>query len=197
MTGSDVARTPHDPPAPSRAPERPTLRDKPGAPVIVAQSAPVVVRLAQTAWILSLLAGAFAVVYAFVIRTAQLPAIADAIRGVDDSRAAPTYESAADILFWSVFGAIIAATLLQLTFLVSFSNRKPHLRWWMLGIIVVQLGILLLTRELVAIGERGEPLALILLAQIGLGILGLLLSLLPPALRWSARRHDVGTFSAT
>lgn len=203
MTSSDVARMPGgvegadvpSTPASARAPERPSLRDKPGAPVIVALPAPLVVRIAQTAWILSLLAGAFAVVYAFIIRVAQLPDIAEAIRGVDGSRAAETYDTAADILFWSVFGTVIALTLVQLTFIVSFSNRRPRMRWWLFGTLVVQCGVLLLTRELVAIGERGQPLVLGLVAQIGLGTIALLVSLLPPALRWTARRHDVSTFS--
>ncbi len=173
------------------APPRPPLTGKEGAPVIVQLPAPFVVRLSQVAWVLSLLAGSAAVVYLVVIRQAQLPDIADLVRGVDDSRAEDTYELASDIIFWSVFGVLVTVIALQIAFQVSFANRRPKVRWWLFGTVVVQAGVYLLTRELVAIGERGVPLDRLLQAQLGLAVIGLLLSVLPPALSWSARRVDV------
>lgn len=176
---------------PASAPPRPSLGGKEGAPVLVKLPAPFVVRLSQVAWVLSLIAGAAAVVYLFVIRQAQLPDIADLVRAVDDSRADDTYTVAADIIYWSVFGVLIAIIALQITFQVSFANRRPNVRWWLFGTFVVQCGVYLLAREMVAIGERGVPLNRLLQAQLALAAIGLLLSVLPPALKWSARRLDV------
>lgn len=173
------------------APPRPSLGGKEGAPVLVKLPAPVVVRLSQVAWVLSLAAGAAAVVYLFVIRQAQLPDVADLVRAVDDSRAEDTYTLAADIIFWSLFGVLVAIIALQITFQVSFANRRPNVRWWLFGTFLAQCGVYLLARELVAIGDRGIPLDRLLQAQLALAAIGLLLSVLPPALKWSARRLDV------
>jgi len=132
-----------------------------------------------------------AIVYLFVIRQAQLPDIADLARTVDGSRADATYTTVADILFWSVFTPLVAIILAQVAMQVSFAGRRPNVRWWQFGSILFQGGVLLIARELVIFGDRGLPLERILLIQLALAALGLLISLLPPALRWTARQHDI------
>ncbi|WP_125131225.1 hypothetical protein [Microbacterium sp. 10M-3C3] len=174
------------------APARPPLSGKEGAPIIVKRPAPASVRMSQLSWVLSLAVSAFAVVYLFVIRTPQLPEIVEIIRGVDGSRADETYETAADIVFWVVFGAFVALWLVQVTLLVSFSNRRPNTRWWLLGTLLFQGLAFLACRELVALGQRGAPLVQIQLLALGLAVVGLLFAALPGALRWTARQHDVG-----
>lgn len=178
------------PPLPDK-PARPSLQDKAAAPVIVKLPAPFFVRASQVAWFLSLLAGAAAIVYLFVIRQTQLPLIADMARAVDATRAEATYTSAADIIFWSVFALAVTVVFLQIVFQVSFSNRRPHARWWQFGSILFQAGLVLIARQMIAVGERGVLLDQILLIQLGLAVFGLLLSLLPQALRWTARQHDI------
>ncbi|MDN3497418.1 hypothetical protein QL996_15870 [Planococcus sp. APC 4015] len=173
------------------APGRPSLSGKAGAPVLVKLPPPFAVRLSQIAWVLSLVAGAVVVVYMFVIRQAQLPAIIELVRAVDATRAEATYTTAADIIFWAVFTPAVAIVLVQIALQVSFANRRPNVRWWLFGTVLFQAGVLLIAREFVAFGERGAPLDRIMLIQLGLAALGLLISLLPPALRWTARRHDV------
>lgn len=173
------------------APGRPSLTGKDAAPVLVKLPPPVVVRISQVAWLTSLLAGGVAIVYLFVIRQAQLPEIADLVRAVDGSRADATYTTTADIIFWSIFTPLVAIVLAQVAMQVSFANRRPNVRWWQFGSILFQGGVFLLAREMVVFGDRGLPLERILLIQLGLAVFGLLISLLPPALRWTARRHDI------
>lgn len=172
-------------------PARPSLARKEAAPVIVRVPAPVSVRLSQLFWVLSLLVGAVAVVYLFVIREPVLPEIAGLVEGVDASRAEETYTTAADIVYWTGFGTLVAVLLVELTALVSFSNRRRGARWWLLGALVVQAIAFLAVRELIALGDRAVPLERILLIQLGLAVFALLLSALPGALRWTARQHDV------
>lgn len=172
-------------------PQRPPLSNKQSAPVLVKVPPPFVVRISQLLWVLSLLVGGIAVVYLFIIRTQQLPDIADVVRNVDESRVEATYTTVADIIYWSIFGALVGLLLVQITLLVSFSSRRPNVRWWQLGTVFAHAGVFLLARELVAIGERGTPLTRMLLLQLGLAALGLLFSALPAALHWTARRHDV------
>lgn len=179
------------------APARPSLSDKPAAPVLVSLPAPVSVRLSQLCWVLSLAIGAVAIIYVFVIRQQQLPDIVAVIQGVDESRAEATYQTAADILYWSVFGAMVLVLLLQIVYLVSFSNRRPHARWWLLGTVLVQSGVLLVCREMIAVGDRGVPLEQAMLVQLGLAVLALAWAALPGALRWTARRHDVRRVGAS
>lgn len=174
-----------------KAPGRPSLTGKEAAPVLVKLPPPFFVRLSQIAWVLSLVAGGVAIAYLFVIRQAQLPAIADLVRSVDSSRADVTYTTAADIVFWSVFAPLAVIVLAQIAMQVSFANRRPNVRWWQLGSLLFLGGVYLIARELVAFGERGQPLERILFIQLGLAALGLLLSLLPQALSWTARKHDV------
>ncbi|HWI31682.1 MAG TPA: hypothetical protein VNT50_09315 [Microbacterium sp.] len=204
MTSSDIERTDRTPagedrPDPRGArpetgreiPARPALTGKEAAPVIVKRPAPFSVRLSQLFWVLSLAVGAAAVVYLFVIRQAQLPEIQKVVRAVDPSRVEDTYKTAADIIYWSSFGVLVALMLVQVTLLVSFSNRRPNARWWLFGTFLVLAGVVLVVREMVAVGDRGVPLERLLLAQLGLALLALLVSVLPPALRWTARQHDV------
>ncbi|GAA5038168.1 hypothetical protein ACFQRL_01330 [Microbacterium fluvii] len=185
------AAPPPPPPAPKAAPERPPMADKAAAPVLVKLPPPFTVRLAQFWWVLSITVGIAAIVYLFIIRVMQLPDIAAAVEKVDGSRAEATYETTADIVFWSVFAALVAVALTQIALLVAFSNRRPKVRWWQLFTVMVLTVVLLLGRELVMMGDRGKPLELLLLSQLALSVLALLCSVLPPALRWSARRHDV------
>jgi hypothetical protein len=173
------------------APARPSLSNKAAAPVLVKLPAPASVRLSQLCWVLSLAVGAAGIVYLFIIRQQQLPEIVGVIKGVDGTRADATYETAADILYWSVFGALVGIVLVQIALLVSFSNRRPKMRWWLLGTTLLLGAVFLVCRELVALGDRGVPLVRVLLIQLGLAVLGLLFGALPRALHWTARKHDV------
>ena len=103
-----------------------------------------------------------------------------------------TYATAADIVFWSVFAPLVVdRARCRSRMQVSFANRRPNVRWWQLGSVLFLGGVFLIARELVAFGERGRPLEQILSVQLGLAALGLLISLLPQALRWTARKHDI------
>lgn len=172
-------------------PQRPPLHNPNTAPVLTKLTPPFSVRVSELCWILSFFAGGFAVVYFFVIRKEQLPLISDAVRTVDATRSDQTYSTASDIIFWSVFGVMVAMLLLQITLLVSFMARRPQMRWWQLLTWVVQVATLAVSLDIALTGERAAPLRLILAAQCGLVLLALLASVMPKALAWSARQHDV------
>ena len=152
---------------------------------------PISIRLSQLLWILSLAVGAFSVVYFFIIREEQLPLMADVVRGVTEGRSEESYATAADILFWSLFGAMVGILLIQITLLVSFMGRRPRVRWWQLGTLLVQVLVLLLSLELVASGSDGQFMRQLLTVQVVLVALALLVSTLPGAIAWSARGVDV------
>ncbi|MFC8682710.1 hypothetical protein ACFT30_14430 [Microbacterium ureisolvens] len=173
------------------APARPSLANPNTAPVLTKLAPPFSVRTAQFFWIISFFVGGFAVVYFFIIRKEQLPLIVEAVRAVDPARNEQTYTTAADIVYWSVFSVIVGVLLVQITLLVSFMARRPHMRWWQLLTWVVQVVTLAIALDLAFTGERAEPLRLILAAQSGLVLLALLSSVMPKALAWSARKHDV------
>lgn len=173
------------------APARPPLASDNAAPVLTNLTPPFSIRMAQFFWILSFLAGAFAVVYSFIIRQHQLPLIKDAVRAVDPARSEDTYTIAADIIYWSVFALVVAVLLVQITLLVSFMGRRPNIRWWQLLTLVIQVLVLLLAMDLAMTGERAQPLRLVIAAQCVLVAIALLWSVLPKGLAWSARKHDV------
>ncbi|MDQ1137854.1 uncharacterized membrane protein YhaH (DUF805 family) [Microbacterium sp. SORGH_AS 1204] len=185
------APPPYEPPAKAAKPERPALHDKAAAPVMVKMPPPAGVRLAQICWVLSLVVGAIAVGYLFVIRQSIDPDIEAIVREVDASRPAETVSTAADIVFWCVFGALVTVLLVQITSLVSFNNRRNNARWWMLGVLLLLAVTVLAARQFVAVGDRGVPLDRLLLIQLGLSGLGLLFSVIPAALRWTRRKHDI------
>jgi len=161
------------------------------APVLVNMTPPFSVRMSQFFWILSFAIGGFTAVYYFIIRQEQLPLIADVVRGVTEGRSDEAYDTAAEIVFWIVFGVIVGVLLIQITLLVSFMGRRPRIRWWQLATLGVQVVLLLLSTEWVAIGDRGQPLQLLLAGQAALVLLALLSSTFPKAIAWSARQHDV------
>lgn len=173
------------------APPRPALTGKESAPIIVKRPPPVSVGIAVIILVLSLVAGAVGVVYLFIIRETQLAEIVDAIKAVDSERADETYQLAADIIYWALFGGLAAIMLMQITFIVSFTNRRTRARWMIFASLLVLTALYVPAHEVVAVGERGAPLQQVLLLQLALGALGLAITLLPPALQWTARRHDV------
>lgn len=173
------------------APERPPVVRPNTAPVVVKVPPPFSVRLAQFFWILGIAVGGFTIVYFFVIRETQLPLIADVMRGVVEGRSDETYESAADIVFWVFFATMVVVTLAQITLLVSFMARRPHIRWWQFATWGLQVALLVLSAELVALGERGQALRPLLIVWCAVVLLALGCSILPKAIDWSARQHDV------
>lgn len=192
--GGDTPQSPSavgTPAAAGSAPARPPVSRVSTAPVIVKIPPPFSVRLAQFLWIVAIAVAGFTAVYLFVIRQTQLPLIADIVRGVVPRRPEATYASAADIVFWCFFGALVAVVLAQITLLVSFMGRRPRIRWWQFATLVVQLVLLVLSAELIALGDRGEVLLPLLAIQCGLVALALLSSILPNAIAWSARQHDL------
>jgi hypothetical protein len=173
------------------APERPALARPGAAPVLAKAPPPFTVRMTQLLWFLSFAVGAVAVVFYFVIREDQLPLIQDVIRGVSEGRPDDTYELAAEILFWIVFGFMVGILLIQITLLVSFSGRKPNIRWWQLMTTILMVVVYLLGLEFVGTGEYGAMLQQLFIGQAGLAVLALLFSTFPNALRWTSRRVDV------
>lgn len=183
--------TPPPPPPRREAPERPPTASANAAPVLTKRPPPFSVRLSQFLWVLSLLTGGVAVVYLFVIREDQLPIIADVARAVEEGRSEETYTAAADIIFWLVFGTALALLLVQIVLLVSFTNRKPHVRWWQLATVAGQILLFLLSAEIFTTGEHAPVLRQVLLAQWALALLALLFSTFHGALQWTARKYDV------
>jgi hypothetical protein len=186
-----VAKTTPPPARTREAPPRPSTGYSNTAPVLVRLTPPFSVRMSQLFWILSFAVGGFTAVFFFIIRKEQLPLISDLVRTVSEGRSDQTYDAAADIVFWIVFGVMVAVLLAQITLLVSFMSRRPHVRWWQLATLGVQVVLLLLSTEWVALGERRESLLLLLAVQAGLVLVALLFSTLPRAIAWSARQHDV------
>lgn len=173
------------------APQRPLVRGANEAPVLVKVPPPFSIRLSQFFWIMSFAVGGFTVVYFFIIRQDLLPLIADVAKGVTEGRDEATYKSAADIIFWIVFAALVAILLTQIVLMVSFMGRRPGTRWWQLATLVVQALVVALSPEWVALGQQGQPLPPLLTAQTALVLLALLAGVLPRAIAWTARQHDV------
>lgn len=172
-------------------PARPSLESRNQPPVIIKQPPPFSVRLTQVLWSLSFIAGALAVVLLVATREDQLPLITEAIRDVDAARAEDTYQSAADIVFWSAFGVMVTMLLMQITLLVSFMSRRRGIRWWQFGTVVAQVLLFSLVAHLVARGDNGVSLRQVMSAQVGLSLLALLMSVFPGAIAWTARQHDI------
>ena len=179
------------PPPDKSAPGRPPTASANLPPVLVKRTPPLPVRLSQLLWALSFAAGTVGIVYFFIIRPEQLPLIADAIRSVNSTREDATYDSAANIVFWSVFVIVISVRATQSTLLVSFMNRKEGIRWWQLATLITQVVLYPVALELAARGEDGVLLRQLLLGQMALVLLALLVSVLPKALAWTAQQQDV------
>lgn len=191
-TASGVVAKATAPAPPAReAPARPPTASPNVAPVLVKMTPPFSVRMSQLFWILSFAVGGFTAVYLFIIRQEQLPLISESVRSVVEGRSDETYDTAADIVFWIVFGTMVAILLIQITLLVSFMSRRPKMRWWQLATLGLQLILLMLSTEWVALGERRESLLLLLAAQTALVVLALLCSVMPKAMAWTARQLDV------
>ena len=180
-----------DPEPTHEAPARPSLVSDNAPPVLVRKVAPFSVRLSQFFWVASIAIGAFTLVYYFIVREDLLPLIADRARRVSDGRPDAVYDSASDIIFWTIFAVLVGTVFLQIVLLVSFMSRRPHIRWWQLATLALLGAVVALAPEWVALGEPGEPIQPLLAVQATAGLVALLFSVLPGALRWSARQYDI------
>ncbi|WP_460774511.1 hypothetical protein [Microbacterium sp. GXF7504] len=176
---------------PAPVPARPSLAAPQGAPVLVKQRQPFSVALSRGVWVIGTVVGMCAATYLLIIRTAHLETVAERAKTVDGGRAADTYTQVAEIATWTLFGAIVSMLLVQVAAQVSYANRRANARWWMLGTIVFGVALYPVAAEMVAFGDRGRPLALLLAGHTALMLLGLLFSWLPGALRWTRRRVDI------
>ena len=172
-------------------PERPSVLNPNAAPVLVKLAPPFSVRACQFLWVVSFVLAGLAIIYFFVVREDQLPLIVETIRDVNSERTTETYQRAADIIYWSAFASMIGLLLIQITLLVSFTNRKPGVRWWQFITLLGQALLFGLGRELIAAGDHGEHLRQLLAGQLVAVTLALLVSNLRGAVAWSVRRHDV------
>lgn len=159
--------------------------------MLIKATPPFTVRASEFFWILAFAMALFNIVYLFIIRKDLLPLISKAAEKIDKSRSTETYSTAADIVFWTVFGLLVAVLLLQITMLVSFMSRKPHVRWWQLVSLLLLLLATGISSSIIALGPQGKILEPLLLGQCALVLLALFFSILPPAMKWSARRHDI------
>lgn len=175
----------------SERPPRPSLESANAPPVVIKQPPPFSVRLAQFLWVLSFLAGTVAVGFLVAIREDQLLLIADVVRDVDSARADETYDSAANIVYWSAFGIMVTLLLVQITLLVSFMSRRKGTRWWQFATVVTQFLLFVVIAELVARGDQGVSLRQLMSAQVGLALVAMLTSVFPGAIAWTARQHDI------
>lgn len=197
MNGSQPAAATGRPALSGRtAPARPPVVRPTTAPIIATLPPPASVRLAQFFWIVAIAIGGFITVYFFIIREDQLPLIAERVEGVVEGRPDETYTSAADVVFWIFFTALVIVVLAQIVLVVSFMGRRRRVRWWQFGTLVVLLCLLGLSGELVAVGDRGAVLLPLLALQCGLVALALLCSVLPRAIAWSARQYDLRPVAA-
>ncbi len=179
-------------PQSSDAPERPPVGSDNPPPVLVKHiPPPFSVRMSQLFWVLSLISGAIAVVFFFLIRTDQLPLIIDLIQEVDDTRSEATYERAADFFYWAVFAVMMGILLVQTTLLVSFMSRRKGTRWWQMATVIVESLLFALAYQIVAPGEKGAFLGQLFGLQSSLALIALIISTFPGAIAWTARGHDV------
>lgn len=172
-------------------PQRPSLATSNLPPVVDHVPPPLSVRASELFWVLALAVGAVAIVYLFIVRPEQVEVLTERVRAIAPDRPEGTLTTAADIVYWVLFGTLLAVVLLQLLFLVSFANRRPRARWWMFGSLLVLGLVLAFGVEFTQVASPLASLPLILLVQAGLGILALLMSVLPAAIRWTARGVDV------
>nr|NLD40311.1 hypothetical protein [Actinomycetales bacterium] len=173
------------------SPERPSLKNPNQPPVLIKQPPPFAVRTSQFLWVLSFLAGTVAIAYLVAVRDDLVPLISEMVRDVDENRGEGTYTEAADIVFWSTFGGLLALLLFQITLLVSFMGRKKGIRWWQFITVLAQLAAFALISQMVALGDYGTSLRQLLTVQVGLALLALLMAAFPSAIAWTARQHDV------
>lgn len=172
-------------------PERPALDAPNSAPVVANIPPPLSSRIAEALWSFGLAAGALTAAYFFITRTDELERIRERVEAVDPDRAVEAVESTADIIFWSLFGALIALLLIQLWAAVAFANRRPGARAWLCGSLAAFGGLAVVALEFTRPGEAGMPLRWFALAYVGLLAVALLASLLPGSRAWTRRRFDV------
>ena len=178
-------------------PERPSLETSNHAPVVARVPPPLATRLAEALWISGLAAGALTAAYFFITRDDELSHIRDRVLAVDPDRATETLESTADIIFWSLFGVVLALVLIQLWAAVAFANRRPRARAWLGGTLVALGVVCVIGLEFLRRDDAALPLRVLVLAYVGLLTLALLVSLVPSSRRWTRRRVDVRRGPAT
>jgi hypothetical protein len=142
------------------------------------------VRIARLLWLASFVAGLGVLAFAFLSRNDQVERLGDVIADVDPGRAAETLTSAATIVFWSSLAAIVAVVVIEVLLLQAVIRRHGWARWVQLLVLLAHAGVAALGGSFLALGDQGVVIGALLTAQLVLGVVALIVSVLPGSGAW-------------
>lgn len=144
------------------------------------------VKVARTLWLFSFAAGLLAVVFAFLSRNVQIANLRDIVQELKPGQDADTLQAVAVLVFWVSLLAIVVVVIIEALLLVGLMRRRPGLRWALLAVVLVlQVGAgVLASAFLVSPSAEGTTVFAILVASLLLAGAALVVGALPSASAW-------------
>ncbi|MGM9471650.1 hypothetical protein ACS5PJ_06555 [Pseudarthrobacter sp. YS3] len=186
---------PQRPDSPARAgttppPPRPGLSYAAPAPILVTPPAPRSVRLAQSFWLLSFVAGLAVLVGSFLARESNLARLRTVVDQMAPGGDAAAVTASSAIVFWGSLAALLLATLLEAAALAAVTARHGWTRWLMAALLAGHAAVMAVAAAfLVPEGDAGSYVVLLWGAELLLAFVGLVALFVPSAGRWLKSRR--------
>jgi hypothetical protein len=186
---------PQRPDSPARAattppPPRPGLSYAAPAPILVTPPAPRSVRLAQSFWLLSFVAGLAVLVGSFLARESNLARLRTVVDQMAPGGDAAAVTASSAIVFWGSLAALLLATLLEAAALAAVTARHGWTRWLMAALLAGHAAVMAVAAAfLVPEGDAGSYVVLLWGAELLLAFVGLVALFMPSAGRWLKSRR--------
>jgi hypothetical protein len=159
-------------------------------PVRAKTPPPPVVATSRVLWLLSFVAGFLVIAFAFLSTDARLERLREFVADIDADAPAETLDGAASALFWIVVGALGVVLLLEAALLGAMLKQRRFARWVAIPVVAVQIAVILVANELLALGAEGPYFSIALIVQLALAGAALVASFLPGSGPWFRERHD-------
>lgn len=162
-------------------------------PVITEQPPPPVIRRAGTSWLLSVIAGVVAIVFALLDRETHVGSVRETAGSIDTQVDAADLDQVASIAFWGTLGVFGLVLLLEALLVRPLLRGRGWARWPLLVVVVVNTGAVLLVIAFLGNESAGfRYVPHLATGQLILAVVALVLSLLPPASRWFRTMRQTG-----
>jgi hypothetical protein len=148
------------------------------------------VKVARFLWLTSFVIGLAVIAFAFLSRIDHVERLSDVIADVDPGRAEATLDTVATIVFWSSLGAVALILVIEALLLHAVVRRHRWAQWAQLVVLLIHACVVLFAGTFIALGDQGMLIAVLLIAQLLLGGIALVVSVLPGSGAWFRANNE-------
>lgn len=147
-------------------------------------------KMARFLYFISFIAGLMGIAVVFFSRNIQFDLLRQVIGDLRPNQDAATLDTAATVMLWGCLGALVMVIVVEAILLSVMTRRHGAARWVMLIFLFVHAAVAIIAAGLLALGDAGIYVVLLLATQLLLVIAALMVSALPGARTWFLAENE-------